>query len=147
MRYWDASALVALLVRQESSAAMLTLLQHDPTIVTWWGSEVECYSAVMRLARDGMLDHAGAQAAEERLRQLRSSWHEVLPTETCRNQAKRMLRVHPLRAADALQLAAALVAADHDPSRMQVVSLDQRLNDAFYREGFLLVTGMKGSEQ
>lgn len=147
MRYWDASAIMALLVRQESSTAMLTLLQHDPDIVTWWGSEVECYSAVMRLAREGMLDQAEAQVAEERLNQLRNSWHEVLPTETCRNQAKRMLRVHPLRAADALQLAAALVAADHDPSSIQVVSLDQRLNDAFYREGFALVTGIKGTEQ
>ena len=49
-----------------------------------------------------------------------------------------MLRVHSLRAADSLQLAAALVAADHDPASLQVVSLDQRLNDALYQEGFLL---------
>ncbi|NLL82636.1 MAG: type II toxin-antitoxin system VapC family toxin [Lentisphaerae bacterium] len=120
---------------------MVTLLHHDPVIVTWWGSEVECYSALMRLVREGALDQVGAQAAEERLRLLRSSWHEVLPSETCRSQAKRMLRVHLLRAADSLQCAAALVAADHDPSRMQAVSLDQRLNDAFYSEGFVLVTG------
>lgn len=65
-------------------------------------------------------------------------WDEVEPSATCRRLAKRMLRVHSLRAADSLQLAAALVAADHDPASLQVVSLDQRLNDALYQEGFLL---------
>lgn len=139
MRYWDASALVTLLVKQESSAAMLALLLHDPEIITWWGSEVECYSAVMRLSREGVLDRAGTQVAMEHLSLLHGAWHEVLPTKTCRDLAKRMLRVHPLRAADSLQLAAALIAANHEPSRMQVVALDQRLNDAFYREGFVLV--------
>jgi hypothetical protein len=50
--------------------------------------------------------------------------------------ASRLLRVHPLRAADALQLAAALAAAKGDPSSLDVVCLDQRLSEAARREGF-----------
>jgi len=47
----------------------------------------------------------------------------------------RLLRTHPLRTADALQLAAALVAGKHDPSQVQFFSYDDRLNEAAAREG------------
>jgi hypothetical protein len=47
--------------------------------------------------------------------------------------------VHPLRSAVSLQLAAAIVAADHDPASLPFVSLDERLNAAARREGFTVV--------
>ena len=47
-----------------------------------------------------------------------------------------MLRVHALRAADALQLAAALLASDEEPAGLDIVTLDSRLADAARREGF-----------
>jgi uncharacterized protein len=47
--------------------------------------------------------------------------------------------VHPLRAADALQLAAAVVAAERDPPSLEFVSLDDRLLEAASREGFRTV--------
>ena len=47
--------------------------------------------------------------------------------------------MHPLRAADALQLAAAFVAAERGPSSLQVVTLDERLADAMRKEGFVLI--------
>jgi len=43
---------------------------------------------------------------------------------------------HPLRAADALQLSAAIVAADGDPSSLELVTLDRRLAEAAMLEGF-----------
>ncbi len=46
------------------------------------------------------------------------------------------MRVHALRAADSLQLAAALIAANHDPATLEIVSLDARLATAARREGF-----------
>ena len=63
-------------------------------------------------------------------------WSEVLATDAVRGTALRMLRVHPLRAADSLQLAAAFVAAEHDPASLDFVSLDDRLIEAASREGF-----------
>lgn len=137
MRYWDASGIVPLLVRQARTHDMERLLAQDPAVVTWWGTPVECLSALMRLVREGRLTAEDGRDAERRLQELHNGWDEVLPTEACRRAAERMLRVHALRAADALQLAAALIAADHDPSRLEVVCLDQRLNEAVGKEGFM----------
>ena len=137
MRYWDASGIVPLLVRQARTRDMERLLKQDPAVVTWWGTPVECLSALMRLRRDGQLATEALSAAERRLDRLRLSWDEVLPGEACRRTAERMLRVHALRAADALQLAAALIAADHDPTRLELVCLDQRLSEAAGKEGFV----------
>jgi hypothetical protein len=67
---------------------------------------------------------------------LARSWAEVLPSDAIRSTAQRLLRVHPLRAGDALQLAAAIVAAEHDPASLEFVGLDERLNEAARREGF-----------
>jgi predicted nucleic acid-binding protein len=136
VKYWDASGIVPLLVRQARTHELELVLERDPAVVTWWGTPVECLSALMRLVREGRLTVADARDAERRLTELRHGWDEVLPGEACRRTAERMLRVHALRAADALQLAAALIAADHDSSRLEVVCLDQRLSDAAGKEGF-----------
>ena len=138
MKYWDASGIVPLLVRQARTQDMERLLQQDPAMVTWWGTPVECLSALVRLGREGRLSADEMRDAERRLHELRNAWDEVLPGEACRRTAERMLRVHVLRAADALQLAAALIAADHDPGRLEFVCLDQRLSDAGRKEGFPL---------
>ena len=138
MRFWDASGIVPLLVRQARTRDMEHLLAQDPEVITWWGTPVECLSALMRLVREGRLTDDDVRDAERRLHELRNGWDEILPGEACRRAAERMLRVHALRAADALQLAAALIAADHDPSRLEVVCLDQRLIEAGRKEGFML---------
>ncbi len=137
MRFWDASAVVPLLVRQARTKEIEDLLAQDAEMVTWWGTPVECLSALMRLVREGRLDAGQARDAERRLEELRNGWDEVLPGEACRRTAERMLRVHALRAADALQLAAAMIAADHDPRRLGWVCLDQRLGEAAEKEGFV----------
>ncbi|HXI12426.1 MAG TPA: hypothetical protein VNM92_07250 [Thermoanaerobaculia bacterium] len=87
----------------------------------------------------GRRDPAIIASSFARLSAMREDWSEVTPGSLVRDTARRLLRVHPLRAADALQLAAALVLADQDPSSVSVVSLDDRLRDAARREGFLLV--------
>jgi predicted nucleic acid-binding protein len=139
MRYWDSSAIVPLLTKQVRTADMELLVTSDPELVTWWGTSVECYSAIMRLVREGVLSGKEVPAAESRLRALSRAWEEVMPGESCRRIAERMLRVHPLRAADALQLAAATVASDHEPTRLEIVCLDSRLAEAARIEGFAVV--------
>ena len=109
MRFWDSSAVVALLVEEQGHQEAIEALAHDPVMLVWWATPVECLSALSRRARDGSLDDEGARAASRRLRALAAEWHEVLPTNALRDVAERMLRVHPLRAGDALQLAADLL--------------------------------------
>lgn len=136
MRYWDASALVPLFFAEPSSERMEAVAREDPAIVTWWGTRIECFSVVSQLEREGVLSAASVARATEKLRRAGADWTEVHATEELRHQAERMLRVHPLRAADALQLAAAVIAAEHRPPQVEFVTLDRRLADAARREGF-----------
>jgi predicted nucleic acid-binding protein len=139
MKFWDASAIVPLLVAEERRDELLAELDRDSRMFVWWGTPVECVSAVSRREREGALSLAEATTALERLRALSDSWYEVLPSDVVRSTAQRLLRVHPLRAADSLQLAAALVASEGDPARLPFVCLDDRLTEAAQREGFGLV--------
>jgi predicted nucleic acid-binding protein len=138
VRFWDASAIVPLLVAETSTAGLLALLDRDPEMIVWWGSPVECTSAIARREREGALATKDATRALERLRRVAAGWQEVLPGDSLRAIAQRLLRVHPLRAADALQLAAAIVASEHESSSLPLVCLDERLSDAAAREGFPL---------
>jgi predicted nucleic acid-binding protein len=104
VRFWDASAILPLLVAEPTTRRLQALAARDPDMLVWWGSEVECISALVR-----------------------------------RESAMRSLRVHPLRAADALQLAAAFIAAERRPSSLEVITLDERLAEAARKEGFALV--------
>ena len=108
-------------------------------MLVWWGSEVECVSALARLERDGALNPQAISLALKRLREFAGSWHEVDPTDALREAAERFLRVHPLRAADALQLAAAWLAAERRPTSLEIITLDDRLATAARKEGFNVV--------
>jgi predicted nucleic acid-binding protein len=120
---------------------MQRLYRDDAEVVTWWGSAVECASAIARLERAAALSPAATTAAFRRLGALRRSWHEIDPGEELRETTTRLLRVHTLRAGDALQLAAALLAAEARPSTLHFACLDERLAAAARREGFAVVSG------
>jgi len=139
MRFWDASAIVPLLMTEPTTTALLALAAKDPGILVWWATEVECASAIARLDQEGALDEPAVTQAFDRLKQLASGWHEVDPSDSIREAAVRFLRVHPLRGADALQLAAAFIAAERRPSSVEVVTLDDRLAAAARKEGFTLI--------
>jgi predicted nucleic acid-binding protein len=139
MRFWDASALIPLCLQEQQTALLKKLAQEDEAIVAWWGSPVECLSALARLRREDALSTAEEDQAQTVLRALMTTWTEVEPSGLVREQAGRVLRLHPLRAADALQLAAALVWCQGDPVRHTFICLDQRLREAAHREGFRLL--------
>lgn len=138
MKYWDSSALVPLLAAEAASPRLRELHAIDPAIATWWGSPVECVSALARLERDEALTQEAFRDAVRRLRKLATTWTEVLPSDDVREQAIRLLRVHPLRAADAVQLASAVVASDFKPGAIEFISLDTRQREAAEKEGFAL---------
>ena len=139
MKFWDASAIVPLIMTEPTTRTAQAVAVKDPAMLVWWATEVECASAIARLERDGSLDDASITQAFDRLKQLAAGWHEVDPSDAVREAAVRFLRVHSLRAADSLQLAAAFVAAERRPASLEVVTLDDRLAVAARKEGFALV--------
>ena len=139
MRYWDSSAVVPLLVGEPTSRVVTEEAIRDRELVVWWATSIECVSAIARQERDGRLDRPGASAAIERLRELREAWSEVQPVDRVREVAVRLLRTHDLRAADAMQLSAAIAASEDRPASLGFVTLDDRLARAAEREGFKVV--------
>lgn len=140
MRFWDASALVPLVVAQPSTSSMVALLQEDAAGTTWWATPVECTSALARLEREGSMSARDVSTAVARLETLMGAFDQVLAVEAVRVTAQRLLRSHPLRAADALQLAAAITASAGEARSLPFVCLDARLADAARREGFVVLT-------
>ncbi len=112
---------------------------EDGRIVTWWGSWVECASALNRRHREGGLDGGALHETLQELTQFAARWLHIRSSPHVRQQALRLLRTHPLRAADALQLAAALTAAMGDPATLHLVCSDARLSQAAQIEGFLVL--------
>ncbi|MEX2393309.1 MAG: PIN domain-containing protein [Actinomycetota bacterium] len=141
MRFWDSSAVVPLLVRQAASDRAEAELRSDGHMVVWWATSVECLSAISRQERAGSVDEATAARARRVLGNMAGVWTEVGPTEDVRELAGRLLRRHALRAADALQLAAALAWAETRPHGHEVCVLDGRLADAAGLEGLEIALG------
>lgn len=139
MRFWDASAVVPLVLTESRSSAALDAIRHDPGITAWWGTSIECHSAIARAEREQRIDASTGRDAYAALGFLRSGWVEMDATTRLRSLAERLVRVHPLRAADALQLAAATVAAEDRPASLPFVTLDDRLALAAEREGFPII--------
>ena len=136
MRYWDSSALVPLIVKEKRSQVCEDLLKSDPQIVTWWLSRVECESAINRLYRDGSFNENHLRFALSDVKTLWRSIAEIRPVDSVRSGSLRLLRVHPLKAADALQLSAAIAAAGNSRDTLEFITFDEQLLRAADREGF-----------
>lgn len=138
MRFWDSSAIVPLLVEQGASPLVDAWLEEDRELVMWTLTPVEIASALQRLLRDGLLEERSVARAEARAEDLAAASHVVTDIEAVKVQARRLLRLHALRAGDALQLAAAIEWAGGRPSDRTLLTLDERLAQAARREGFLV---------
>lgn len=136
MRFWDSSAIIPLCLKERASEAIKGLMKGDEDVVVWWTTRVECLSALSRRRREGVLSPGDETKARAVLSAIGTAWSEVQPTETVRLRAERLLSIHPLRAADALQLAAALIWAQETPRGLEFVCLDQNLREAALKEGF-----------
>lgn len=137
MRFWDSSALVPLFVREAASGAMRDLIADEPDVACWWGTPPECWRAFARLRREDVIDAATESRLLGRLEQARASWLEILPDDALRRRSGQLLRVHALRAADALQLAAARAWAGGTAG--EFVTLDERLALAARLEGLTVL--------
>jgi hypothetical protein len=136
MRFWDSSAIVPLCLTEPTSKQIRKILREDEDIVVWWATRIECLSAFERRRREGILHAEAAWNAKKVLLSLAAGWSEVLPSELVRRRTERLLATHALRAADAFQLAAALVWAEEAPEALDVISFDQNLREGALKEGF-----------
>ena len=136
MRFWDASAIVPLVTLGKETANCRNLLAKDTEILVWFLTPVEVVSALARRRRENSLDAAEFRKSKVQLAQIERRWSEVILAERVRERARRLLETHPLRAADSLQLAAALIASEENPQSLFFVTLDRRLKDAAEKEGF-----------
>ena len=139
MKFWDASAIIPLCLEEPWTTFLMQSLAEDGLMIVWWGSLVECWFAFARLRREGLFDMRDEAQARAILTHLARAWTEVLPSQAVRDHTAHTLQLHPLRAADALQLAAALVWVQGQSVGQPFVCLDHRLRAAAQREGFLLV--------
>jgi len=141
MRYWDASALVPLVAADAHTEDVRGWLRDDQTIVTWAWTRVEIVSAIERRSRDGQLTRAERRLALTRFDTMAGAWDEVTDILAVRARALPLLGRHPLRAADAAQLGAALLIRDELGTPPAFVCLDNRLAIAAEREGLPIVPG------
>lgn len=136
--FWDSSALTALFVREPATVQARSLAKRISPAV-WWATTPEIHSAIARLRRSGDLSDRERVVAVERLNVVREGWQEIIPSDEVRERAMDLLRCYPLRAADSLQLAAALTWCQQKPSNRKFVCQDVRLCEAAAEAGFQVV--------
>ena len=138
MKFWDTSAFLQLVVKQSKTAELSHVFQDDREVAIWWGTRVEALSGLVRSLRDGTLSQKQFDLAKKNLLDLVLECFVVEPTTVVLERAERLLLLHSLRAADALQLSAALILFKEKPASNYFVTTDSRLVTAAKREGFLL---------
>ena len=136
MRYWDASALVPLFIAEPESDRVRGWLAEDHHVITWAWTRTEIISAIERRTRDGSLSRTQRREVLGRFETLADNWDEVTDILAVRLRAHRLLARHPLRAADAGQLGAALLVQEQLAEPLTFVCPDTRLASAAELEGF-----------
>ena len=137
--FWDTSAIVPLCCFQNTSSSTKHTARTYGRQVVWWATSVEAIGALQRLQRQGYISEREVPHSYSRFTYLRSRWNEVQPTEQVKERAEQLLRMHRLRAADALQLSAALLWCNNRPRGHIFIAADNILLAAAQIEGFSVV--------
>lgn len=136
MKFWDTSALIPLVVSERGTSRAERWLREDPDVVVWTLSRVECLSALARRRRAEPGAARRLLAARRELLDAWERWSEVTAVDVVRRYAERLVETHPIRAADALQIGAALVAAEDRAGSLEFVTFDRTQGAAAEQEGF-----------
>jgi predicted nucleic acid-binding protein len=133
--FWDTSALLPLCVQQiKTNPAKVLFARYG--IAVWWTTSVEIMSGLTRLERMNEIRQDQFQAGEQFGLSLAKIWDTVDPSATILARAYPLLQIYPLRAADALQLAAAIEYFENSPRNNVFITADVRLSDAARQSGF-----------
>lgn len=146
MKFWDSCAIIPLCISEPFSETVRAIAQEDEGIVAWWGTPIECCSAFARYRRENNISMDEERAFRGLVNSLAESWNEIIPSEEARILASRLLLKYPLRAADSLQLAAAVIWSGYQQENYEFVCLDKRLRDAAQAEGFKVLPAQKEFE-
>jgi predicted nucleic acid-binding protein len=141
VKFWDSSALMPLFVDEPTTDPMRALMAEDTEVAVWLFTVVELLSAIGRLDRQSTgLDDLIAGVRTD-IRDREAEWTLVTHVEAVRRRAERLVGLHPLTAADAMQLSAAQVLSNDRPDTLPFVTLDTVLARAARLEGFRVLTG------
>lgn len=135
LAFWDASALVPLCVGQSATPRVIALYKSYEAVV-WWATPVEIASVLARLARMKHLDSANWTTARQLAAALADAWFVIQPSDALRTKASQLVDRYDLRAADALQLAAALEWCQDVPQGRIFLTADKKLREAAVLTGF-----------
>lgn len=133
--YWDTSALIPLCLSQSMTHRAIALYKRYELIV-WWATPVEIASALARLVRMQQINSDDCAKASGLADRLAESWSVVQPSDSVRTRAVQLVRRYELRAADSLQLAAALEWCEDVPQGRIFLTGDQKLREAALLVGF-----------
>jgi predicted nucleic acid-binding protein len=135
--FWDSSALVPLCIEQTQTKTA-TELFADYRVAVWWSTPVEIISALTRLVRMGEIAHDELLSGKRLAETIAATWVSIKPAGRIVDEACSLLEAHPLSAADALQLAAALEWCEGKPQGNVFLTFDKRLREAAELIGFTL---------
>jgi len=136
MMFWDSSAILPLCVDESYTECMKSYLLNDPHMAVWWGTYIECISAFTRLLREESFSDENIRNARKPLDELSRSWTEIMPSRELRDQAVIIISLHPLKAADSLQLASARIWSEYKTYKYSFICLYKTLRKAAQKEGF-----------
>jgi predicted nucleic acid-binding protein len=133
--FWDASALLPLCIVQGITPSVISLYKSYPAVV-WWATPVEIASALARLVRTREINSSDCAKARLVATALAEEWSVIQPSNALRARAMQLVDRYDLRAADAMQLAAALEWCEEVPQGEVFVTADQKLREAVVLSGF-----------
>lgn len=134
MLYFDASALAKRYVHEPETAAVRRLLARGVPATSRL-SEIEVASAVARRSREGRLSAANRDRVLAQLREDVATMYVVELSREVADIACSLLRRHPLRGADAIQLASCVHLAGQMEASPEIVVYDVELARAARAEG------------
>jgi predicted nucleic acid-binding protein len=135
--FWDSSALIPLCVQQLQTMKTEALFANYGVTV-WWSTQVEIVSGLTRLLRMREIDGTEFADGKQVAQAMAMTWIAIKPSANIEREARALLEQYPLRAADALQLAAALEWCEGKPKGEIFLSFDKRLSEAAGLAGFTL---------
>ena len=140
-RYFDSSALLKRYFEEPGSASVRRWFSPGGSATARY-SFLEVASGLARRGRAGELSSGEVRRALDRLGEDATRIQVVELSEAVDARARDLLRRHPLRAGDALQLGSALLLRDRSSETVEFVCYDLPLSAAARAEG-LRVRGAK----
>jgi predicted nucleic acid-binding protein len=137
LRFWDSSALIPLILDEPSSATVRGLMRSDSHIIASHLTPVEITSSLWRRRHHGKLPVGVHLQADAAFAEITRRWSAIAAPEAVEH-AIDLLSRHPLRAADSVQLASALIARERFGS-LPFVTLDLDPAGAARAEGFVVL--------